>query len=135
MISSGRTPAFNRLASTLSTALGSPGKPFTRRAFLSAPVLTPFAVRASSLDVGIVGAGLAGLSCGHELKKSGVNAALYEASSRPGGRCYSLRSVFPGQVAERGGELIDNLHKAMIAYAREFGLTLEDVGKQPGEVF
>jgi monoamine oxidase len=31
--------------------------------------------------------------------------------------------------------LIDNLHKTMIAYAREFGLTLEDVGKQPGEVF
>jgi monoamine oxidase len=135
MIFSGRTPAFNRFASTLTKAIGSPRQPLTRRAFLSAAALMPFALKASSLDVGIVGAGLAGLSCGHELKKSGVNATLYEASSRPGGRCYSLRGVFPGQVAERGGELIDNLHKTMIAYAREFGLTLEDIGKQPGEVF
>jgi monoamine oxidase len=103
--------------------------------FLTASALTPFALRASSLDVGVVGAGLAGLSCGYELRKAGVMAAVYEASSRSGGRCYSLRDTFPGQVAERGGELIDNLHKTMIGYAREFGLTLEDVGKQPGEIF
>ena len=45
------------------------------------------------------------------------------------------RGVFPGQVAERGGELIDNLHKTMIGYASRFGLTLEDVNKVPGEVF
>ena len=135
MFTSGRTLAFNRLSSTLRKALGSPGKPVTRRAFLSVSALAPFGLKASSLDVGIVGAGLAGLSCGHELKKAGVSAALYEASSRPGGRCYSLRGIFPGQVAERGGELIDNLHKTMIGYAREFGLTLEDIGKQPGEIF
>jgi hypothetical protein len=60
MISSGRTPTFNRLASTLMKAVASPHQPFTRRAFLRAATLTPFALRASSLDVGIVGAGLAG---------------------------------------------------------------------------
>ena len=38
-------------------------------------------------------------------------------------------------MAERGGELIDNLHKTMIGYARRFGLTLEDYEKQEGEVF
>jgi monoamine oxidase len=135
MLSSGRTPAFQRLASTIRKALDSPPQSLTRRAFLSLPALTPFVLRAANIDVGIVGAGLAGLSCGYELKKSNVNAAIYEASSRPGGRCYSLRGMFPGQVAERGGELIDNLHKNMIGYAREFRLTLEDVGKQPGETF
>ncbi len=88
-----------------------------------------------ALDVGIVGAGLAGLACADVLKRQGVNAVLYDAAARAGGRCWSLRGYFPGQVAERGGELVDNLHKTMLGYARRFGLRLEDVGKQPGEVF
>lgn len=92
------------------------------------------AARSASLDVGIVGAGLAGLVCANELKKAGVEARLYEASDRAGGRCWSNSVLMPGQVFERGGELIDNLHKTMIAYAREFGCTLEDVNKVPGEV-
>jgi monoamine oxidase len=92
---------------------------------------------ASSINVGIVGAGLAGLACADELRKAGIHAPLYEASDRAGGRCYSMSesSMFPGQVIERGGELIDNLHKTMLGYVKEFRLTLEDVGKQPGEVF
>lgn len=88
-----------------------------------------------NLDVGIVGAGLAGLACADALKRRGVNAVLYDAATRTGGRCWSLRGYFPGQVAERGGELVDNLHKTMLGYARRFGLRLEDIGKQPGEVF
>lgn len=95
----------------------------------------------SDVKVGIVGAGLAGLTCGYEFKKNGISATLYEASNRVGGRCFSLGGSFPGsvnfpnQVVERGGEFIDNLHKTMIGYARQFGLTLEDMGKQPGEIF
>ena len=89
----------------------------------------------SSLDVGIVGAGLAGLACADALKQRGVRASLYEAAARAGGRCWSLRNVLPGQVAERGGELIDNLHKTMLGYAQRFGLAKENVAKEPGEVF
>jgi len=89
----------------------------------------------SSLSVGIVGAGLAGLACADTLKARGIRASIYEAASRTGGRCWSLRGFFPGQVAERGGELIDNLHKTMLGYAKRFGLALEDVNKQPGEIF
>jgi len=89
----------------------------------------------SNVKVAIVGAGLAGLSCADRLAQRGIAADVYEASTRPGGRCSSLRNVFPGQVVERGGELIDNLHKTMIGYARRFALTLEDYEKQPGEVF
>ena len=88
-----------------------------------------------TLSVGIVGAGLAGLACADVLKSRGIRASIYEAGSRAGGRCWSLRSFFPGQVAERGGELIDTLHKTMLRYAKRFDLKLEDVNKAPGEVF
>ncbi|MBE9004337.1 FAD-dependent oxidoreductase [Fortiea sp. LEGE XX443] len=85
--------------------------------------------------IAIVGAGLAGLSCAYELQKQGIVATVYEASQRIGGRCYSLDNFFPGQVAERGGEFIDNLHKTMLGYVKEFKLEIEDLSKEPGEVF
>lgn len=89
----------------------------------------------SALSVGIVGAGLAGLACADTLKTRGIRASIYEAATRAGGRCWSLRGFFPGQVAERGGELIDNLHKTMLGYAKRFRLSVEDVNKEPGEIF
>lgn len=87
-----------------------------------------------SLDVGIVGAGLAGLACADALAGTGITPAIYDANTRTGGRCWSLRGVFPGQVAERGGEFIDTAHKTMLRYARRFGLSVEDVTRDPGEV-
>ena len=99
------------------------------------------APRTPSVDVAIVGAGLAGLACGDELRRRGVRATIYEASNRTGGRCFSLGGAFPGpvdfpgQVVERGGEFIDTAHKAMIGYAHEFGLILEDVAKGHEDVF
>jgi monoamine oxidase len=90
--------------------------------------------KTSSARIAIVGGGLGGLVCADELQRAGVIAALYEGSpERLGGRCHSIRDVFPGQVAEAGGEMIDNAGKTMIGYAREFGLTLEDYLKEPGE--
>ena len=96
--------------------------------------------RPPNVNVGIVGAGLAGLAAGWELHRQGVSVTLYDAATRTGGRCYSLGGdfpgpvTFPGQVAERGGEFIDTGHKTMIGYARELGLDLEDVNKEPGDV-
>jgi monoamine oxidase len=87
-----------------------------------------------SLDVAIVGAGLAGLTCADALARRGVVPTVYEAAERAGGRCWSLRGVFAGQVAERGGEFIDNLHKTLLGYASAFGLAVEDVNKEPGDV-
>lgn len=88
-----------------------------------------------SSGVAVVGAGLAGLSCAFELARNGVAASVYEASGRVGGRCFSLRGVFPGQVAERGAEFIGGSHHAMLGYARMFGLQLEDFSMLPGSTY
>jgi monoamine oxidase len=93
------------------------------------------APRKPSGQVAVVGAGLAGLSCADTLAAREIAATLFEASSRVGGRCFSLPGLFPGQVAERGGEFIDTSHTAMRGYANALGLTLEDVAKGPGKVF
>ena len=91
--------------------------------------------KSSNLSVGIVGAGMAGLLAARQLIKQGANVSLYEASNRIGGRVLSLAGVFPGQVAELGGELIDTAHKTMLNLAREFSLEVEDVNKTDGDVF
>jgi monoamine oxidase len=95
-----------------------------------------------NVDVAIVGAGLAGLACGRALLDKGVASTIYDAGSRVGGRCYSMGPLFPGpvtwpggQTIERGGELIDTGHKTLLGWANEFGLALESMEKQPGEVF
>ncbi len=100
----------------------------------------------SSLRVGIVGAGMAGLACADVLRANGIEYTIYEASERVGGRVFSQTGpeggffdprvpVYPGQIIERGGEFIDNLHKTLLGYCQRFGLALEDVTKEPGEVF
>lgn len=83
---------------------------------------------ATGARVAIVGGGLAGLTAGYALRKAGIEATLFEAADRLGGRCFSERQAFAeGQVAERGGEFIDTPHTAIIALARELGLELDDV--------
>lgn len=89
--------------------------------------------QSSGPRIAIIGGGMAGLVCADRLRAKGYAATIYEANSRVGGRVHSARGVFPGQVAELGGELIDNLHKTMLAYANEFNLLKEDLGKAPGE--
>ena len=86
--------------------------------------------------IAIVGAGLAGLVCADTLLgRYGLSATIYEAhAKRIGGRCFSLRGLVAGKVAENGGEFIDTTHKTMRAYANEFNLAREDVGRAPGDV-
>jgi len=107
---------------------------FVRRAGLAAAALavTPTALcskRATgSARVVIVGAGLAGLTCAYRLNQAGINATLYEASSRQGGRCWTRRGDFADdQIAEHGGELIDTAHVRLRRLALELGLTLDNL--------
>jgi monoamine oxidase len=95
----------------------------------------PRARAAAGADVAIVGAGFAGLYAANVLAGKGMAAQVYEAGTRVGGRVWSLRGTFPGQVAERGAELIDTTHSTVRGLANAFGLTLESHEKQPGEEF
>ncbi len=81
------------------------------------------------ISVAVVGAGLAGLTCALRLRQAGVVATVFEASDRTGGRCWTRRdgTFAGGQLAERGGELIDQSHANVRQLARELGLTLDNV--------
>lgn len=85
--------------------------------------------------IAIVGGGLGGLVCADTLRKIGIAATIYEGRpDRVGGRCHSNPDDFPGQVAEFGGEMIDNGGKTMLGYATEFKLDVEDYLKEPGNI-
>jgi monoamine oxidase len=97
-------------------------------ATVAAATWTPLARAASTEKVVVVGAGLAGLTCAYRLKQGGVNAQVYEASSRLGGRCWSIADgTFPGLVAEHGGELIDTNHIEIRQLCQELGLALDNL--------
>lgn len=90
---------------------------------------------ARGTDVAVVGAGFAGLYAATLLASKGARPQVFEAGDRVGGRVWSLRGVFPGQVAERGAELIDTTHSTLRGLAGAYGLTLESYApsKLPGE--
>jgi monoamine oxidase len=76
----------------------------------------------------VVGAGLAGLTCAYRLRQAGYMAEVHEASTRVGGRCWTIRGAFQqGQIAEHGGELIDTGHRELRNLVKELGLTTVDL--------
>jgi monoamine oxidase len=78
--------------------------------------------------IAVVGAGLAGLTCAYRLKQAGLSSTLHEASDRLGGRCWTRRGEFAeGQIAEHGGELIDQGHTQTRQLAQELGLNLDNL--------
>jgi monoamine oxidase len=86
------------------------------------------ASRAIAPKIVVVGGGLAGLTATYRLKQAGYAAQLHEASSRLGGRCWTIRGAFAdGQIAEHGGELIDTGHIEMKHLAQELGFGLDNL--------
>ncbi len=105
------------------------GAGFSRRAFLGVAAAGAATLRAqAAANVVVVGAGLAGLTCAYRLKQAGIAAAVYDANTRAGGRCWTLRGAFDaGQIVERGGELIDQGHTEIRKLAQELGLPLDNL--------
>jgi monoamine oxidase len=113
--------------------------PLTRRQMLKASgaalatllLRRPFAYAANSRvtpRIGIVGAGIAGLTAALTLQDYGLPCSIYEAASRVGGRMHSNRTLWrDGQTGEWCGEFIDSDHVVMRGLAQRFGLTLSNV--------
>lgn len=102
-------------------------------AALMLPQRQPSAAQAGSRPrVVVIGAGFAGLSCAYQLKRVGADVQVLEARNRVGGRVFSLDTFEPGKVIEAGAELIGGNHPTWMAYAKEFGLQLRDVGAEEG---
>ncbi|WP_353827480.1 flavin monoamine oxidase family protein [Agromyces sp. SYSU T0242] len=87
------------------------------------------AAKPPSPRVAIVGAGLAGVRAAHWLwRVKGIRSTVYEASTRAGGRCWSLRGHFSnGFVVEHGGSLVNTDHNAIRNLASNLGLSLDVV--------
>ena len=61
-------------------------------------------------------------------RDAGLTAEIHEASDRIGGRCWTLRGAFAdAQIAEHGGELIDQGHSHIRQLAQRLGLKLDNL--------
>lgn len=80
--------------------------------------------------VAILGAGIAGLTAALELKKRNpsLRITLYEATDRVGGHVHTDRTWMQDSIRpfyfERGAELVDENHHALIALAKELRVGL-----------
>lgn len=97
-------------------------------------VFLPFQDNIKQPVIAILGGGIAGLHAAWILQKNGIHARVYEASSRVGGRMYTLHNRFgQGLNTEAGGEFLDSNHHDMLNLAKHFDLPLLDVTRDlPG---
>jgi len=80
--------------------------------------------------IGIVGAGLSGLTTAYRLMKHNIRSTIFEASTRIGGRAWT--ETFPnGQIYEIGGQYIDSDHTDLIDLVHEVGLELMEFPTNP----
>jgi monoamine oxidase len=135
-----RTPIADGVQGAVARLAAENGRTLTRRqlvrdAGLAAGAVALWSLRQTSPARGaapprvvVVGAGLAGLACAYRLQQAGIDAAIYEAADRVGGRCWTIRGAFAeGQIAEHGGEFIDQGHTQIRQLAQQLGLDLDNI--------
>lgn len=80
-----------------------------------------------SVDVAIIGAGVAGLAAARTLTRKGLRVAILEASDRAGGRVQTLEGHTPLPV-ELGPEFVHGTpHEQLLALVREAQLPLDEI--------
>ena len=86
-----------------------------------------------TIDVAIIGGGMAGLTAAYNLNNSGIPCRLYEAKEDVGGRT-KTHYFNEQQYYELGGTQIDSDHTLVIALAKKLGVELNIVSYGSGEV-
>lgn len=83
--------------------------------------------------IGIMGAGIAGMTAAYTLQQAGLGSTVFESSERIGGRMHSLAASAgywnDGQYSEWCGEFISSRHKTIIGLCKAFGLRLTDTAE------
>lgn len=75
----------------------------------------------STVDVAVVGAGLAGLVAARDLRRAGKSVAVLEARDRVGGRLLNA-NIGDGKVVEVGGQWAGPTQQRVLALADELGV-------------
>ena len=136
-----RSRALNRINRIIQQQIGESGSDralVTRRHMLKLGALAfgalalPKASRSTGVfrapRIGVVGAGISGLTAALTLQDNGLPCTIYEASDRIGGRMHSNANFWQrGQVSEWCGEFINTDHYLIRQLAARFGLPLVDV--------
>ena len=74
----------------------------------------------TTVDVAVIGGGIAGLAAAYELRLRGLDVRVLEASERPGGVVHTER--FDGWVIDAGPDALLVQKPAGVALCRELGL-------------
>ena len=80
----------------------------------------------TSVDIAIIGGGMAGLTASYELSNSGLSSCLFEAKPEVGGRTKTYY-FNENQYYELGGTQIDSDHSSVITLANKLGVELNTV--------
>ena len=110
----------------------------TRRALLkgfaaggvAAAIPTAAPARTGIGRVAIVGGGIAGLTALHHLREAGVDARLYEAGGRLGGRIFTQKTG-TAPAFELGAQLVNSDHHDIRALSARFDIALVDRKAEP----
>jgi monoamine oxidase len=101
------------------------GLPFAFRSGWALPQAT-VPRTSSGKRVVILGAGLAGLAAGWELKEAGHDVVILEAQLHPGGRVHTIREGLSDDLySEAGAGRIPNTHAITLKWVKHLGLELE----------
>ena len=76
-------------------------------------------------SIAIIGGGVAGLTAAYRLQATDAKPVVFEASSRWGGRMFTVYDFYKGMFCELGGEFVDTNHEDLQKLGAELGVEMK----------